>query len=95
MAVSFSTVCLTGPVIRVFLVSRNLCVLGHLLNSVLGAEAWQVWQYSNNYKPSPLSPLLILVQYTILLTVSASVSHRASLSRSTTSLVCLRSITEE
>lgn len=75
---SFSTLCLTGPAVRVFLVSRNRCVPGRLLNSVLGAEGKQLWQCGNNYQPSLLSPSLIRVQWNTLL-VGVSLTHGESL----------------
>lgn len=78
LTVSFSIVCLTGPAVRVFLVLRNHCVPGRLLNSVLGAEAWQLWHCCNNYQPSLLSPPLIPVQCTALL-VGVSFTHGESL----------------
>lgn len=88
LAVSISTVCLTGPVVRIVLVSRN-CVLGRLLNSALGAEARQGWRYGNNYKPSLLSPFLIPVQYTALLD-SVCISLTQGGQESTTSLIRLQ-----
>lgn len=80
LTVFFSTVCLTGPAVRVFLVSRNHCVPGRLLNSVLGAEACQLWQCCNKYQPSLLSLSLIPVQCTALLVgVLVSLTHIKSL----------------
>ncbi len=80
LTVSFSTACLTGPAVRVFLVSRNRCVPGRLLNSVLGAEAWQLWQCCRNYQPPLLSPPQIPVQCAALLVgVCTSLTHGKSL----------------
>lgn len=70
--------CLNGPAALVFLVSRNRWVPGCLLNSVLGAEAWQLWQCCNNYQPSLLSPPLIPVQRAAAL-VCVSLTHSKSL----------------
>lgn len=80
LTVSFSTVCLTGPAVRVFLVSRNRCVPGRLLNSVLGAEAWQLWQCCRKYQPTLLSPPQIPVHCAALLvSVCIGLTHRKSL----------------
>lgn len=80
LAVSFPTACLTGPAVRVFLVSRNSCVPGCLLNSVLGADACQLWQCCNNYQPSLFSHPLIPVQCAALLVgACVSLTHSKSL----------------
>lgn len=82
LTVSFSTVCLTGPAVRVFLARRNRCVPGRLLNAMLGAEACLLWQCCNKYQPSLLSPPLIPVQCAALLVgVCFSLTHTVKLSK--------------
>lgn len=80
LTVSFSTVCLTGLAVCVFLVRRNRCVPGRLLNTVLGAEACLLWQCCNKYQPSLLGHPLIPVQCAALLVgVCFSLTHSESL----------------
>lgn len=93
LTVSFSTVCLTAPVVRISLVSRNRCVPGHWLNSALGAGAWQLRLCCNNYHLSLLGPPLLPFQIHSHCTTCRCLRQPQWLSHEfITSLICLSDI---
>lgn len=68
---AFSTMCLSGPVVGVFLVLRNCCVPGCMLSGEQAAGTRQLCQCCNNYSPS----LIPIQQAALHLAVCANLTH--------------------